>query len=198
MANIISIFRFLLVYVVAFLLFSKNPMHYIIALVLTILAFALDGLDGWVARKLNETSKLGAVLDILGDRIVENTYWILFAALGWLPVAFPLIAMTRSFIVDSLRSVALQQGYTAFGEKSLQSDKYGYLICCSKETRIAYAVSKAVAFVLMIWAEIPNLNHLAFLFLRLFATFFAIVAILFCVLRGLPVLFESKKLFAKD
>ena len=56
---------------------------YVWALALTIIAFALDGVDGYVARKFHEESKFGALLDIMGDRIVENTYWILFAVMGW-------------------------------------------------------------------------------------------------------------------
>lgn len=71
-------------------------------------------------EKFNETSKLGAVLDIMSDRIVENTFWVVFAVFDWLPISYAIIALTRSFVVDSLRSVALEQGYTAFGETSMQ------------------------------------------------------------------------------
>lgn len=198
MANFISIFRTILAFIAVYLLFSKNPACFIAALVLTVIAFALDGLDGWVARKFNQVSKLGAVLDIMSDRIVENTYWIAFAVLGWLPAILPIIVMTRSFIVDSLRSVALEQGYTAFGEKTMQDDKVGYLICCSKQSRIAYAVAKAIAFFVIITAKIPGLDHLTSVFLCLIAYVASFVAIQFCVVRGLPVLFESKKLFAKQ
>lgn len=195
MANFITIFRVFLVFIATYLLFKNSTLGYVFALILTIAAFALDGLDGWVARKLNESSKLGAVLDIMSDRIVENAYWIVFAVLGWLPVAFPLIAITRSFVVDSLRSVAMEQGYTAFGETSMQSDKIGYLICSSKFARISYAVAKALAFVLMIVAKTPSIDHDLSVFIAAIAYFFAIIAIVFCVLRGLPVVFESKKLF---
>ena len=195
MANFITIFRVFLVFIATYLLFKNSTLGYVFALILTIAAFAFDGLDGWVARKLNESSKLGAVLDIMSDRIVENAYWIVFAVLGWLPVAFPLIAITRSFVVDSLRSVAMEQGYTAFGETSMQSDKIGYLICSSKFARISYAVAKALAFVLLIVAKIPGLDHDLSVFVYAIAYMFAIIAIAFCVLRGLPVVFESKKLF---
>jgi len=196
MANFITIFRVFLVFISAFLLFKHSSLAYGLALVLTIIAFSLDGLDGYVARKFNESSKLGAVLDIMSDRIVENVYWIVFAVLGWLPVVFPLIVLTRSFVVDSLRSVAMEQGFTAFGEKSMQSDKVGYFICSSKFSRISYAVAKAVAFILMIFAKTPGLDKDISVFLSATAYMAAIFAIMFCILRGLPVVFESKKLFA--
>lgn len=195
MANLITIFRMFLVFIVAYLLFSHSALLFVLALVLTIVAFALDGVDGWVARKFNEVSKLGAVLDIISDRIVENVFWIVFAVLGWLPAVFPIVVMTRSFVVDGLRSVAMEQGMTAFGETSMQSDKVGNFICSSKFSRISYAVAKALAFVFIIVAKIPGLDHDLSVFIYALAYVSAIIALMFCILRGLPVVFESKKLF---
>ena len=179
-------------------MFYKGSFNaYAWALALTIIAFALDGVDGYVARKFNESSKLGAMLDIMSDRIAENVLWVVFAVLGWIPVVFPLIALTRSFVVDGLRSVAMEQGFTAFGETSMQSDKIGYFICSSKFSRIAYAVAKVLAFILIIASKMPGLEpHIAKLLWQI-AYVSAIVAIEYCVLRGLPVIFESKKLFAQ-
>ena len=195
MANFITIFRIFLVFIAVYFLFSNNPLFYIFALLLTIVAFILDGVDGYIARKLNETSKLGAVLDIMSDRIVENVFWITFAVLGWLPITFPIIVLVRSFAVDSLRSVAMEQGLTAFGEASMQSDKIGYFICSSKFMRIAYAVAKVLAFILLIMAKTPDINHKMATILYLIGYISAIIAVEFCVIRGLPVIFESKKLF---
>lgn len=198
MANFITIFRVFLIFISVYLLFNHNFYSYAWALVLVTVAFALDGVDGYVARKFNESSKLGAVLDIMSDRIAENTFWITFAVLGWLPICFPLIALTRGFVVDGLRSVAMEQGFTAFGETSMQDSKIGYFICSSKFSRIAYAVAKLLAFFLIIVAHIPGLNHFLAALINAFAILSAIIAIEYCVLRGLPVVFESKKFFFKQ
>lgn len=197
MANFITIFRIFLIFISAYLLFQTNSSAYIWALVLTIIAFSLDGVDGYVARKLHETSKLGAMLDIMSDRIAENTLWVTFAVLGWLPIVFPIIALTRGFIVDGIRSVAMEQGLTAFGQTSMQSDKIGNFICSSKFSRITYAVAKVVAFILIIAAKIPGIDEQTANLLAQIAYGAAVTAIEFCVLRGLPVVFESKKFFAK-
>ncbi len=198
MANFISIFRIFLVFLAIYLLFQYDFYGYIWALLLTIIAFILDGVDGWVARKFNETSKLGAVLDIMGDRIAENAFWVSFAVLGWLPITFPLIALTRGFVTDSLRSVALEQGYTAFGECSMQSSKFGHFICSSKFSRISYAVAKVLAFILLIAANIPYLKLEYAIKIEIIALISAFIAIEFCVLRGLPVVFESQKFFKQE
>ena len=186
-----------MIFIAAFLLFKYTTLDYIWALVLIITAFSLDGVDGYVARKFNESSKLGAMLDIMSDRIAENTLWVAFAVLGWVPLVFPVISLTRGFVVDGIRSVAMEQGYTAFGETSMQSDKVGYFICGSKFSRISYAVAKVVAFILMIIAKTPGLDRDISAFLFATAYIAAIFAIMFCILRGMPVIFESKKLFVK-
>ena len=103
MANIISISRIFFVFIAAALLYFKNSSEaYLLAFALTVIAFALDGLDGYVARKFHEDSKLGSVLDIMGDRIAEYIYWIMLAHLGLVPVLFPIIAVTRGVVTDSL------------------------------------------------------------------------------------------------
>ena len=198
MANFVSIFRIFVAFLAIYLLFIPTTFNYIIAFVLTVIAFILDGVDGWLARKFNEASQLGSVLDIMGDRIVEASYWIVFAVLGWLSPIFPIICISRAFTTDSLRSVALAQGYTAFGEKSMQSSKLGRFICASKFMRISYAVAKVMAFILLIIAKTPGIEVYSFAdLLNATAIILAWIAIIFCVVRGLPVVVESKKLFEK-
>ena len=190
MANFISIFRIFVMFLAVYLIYSfeGNTTAYIWALVLTIIAFSLDGVDGWVARKFHEESKFGALLDIMGDRIVENTYWILFAVMGWLNILFPLIAITRGFITDTIRSAAMEKGLTPFG---MQVNPICKWITGSRFMRITYAVAKVLAFILIVAAKIPDIAHAELLWNIAYWT--AVVAIVFCVVRGLPVMIEAKR-----
>lgn len=190
MANFISIFRIFVMFLAVYLIYTQtgNTNAYLWALILTILAFSLDGVDGWVARKFNEVSKFGALLDIMGDRIVENTYWVLFAVMGWLNILFPLIALTRGFITDTIRSAAMEKGLTPFG---MQVNPVCKWITGSKFMRITYAVAKVLAFVLIVAAKIPNIAHAEILWTIAYWT--AVVAIVLCVVRGLPVIIEAKR-----
>ncbi len=198
MANFISLLRIFIAFFAILFLFIPTTWAGVSAIILTIIAFAMDGLDGYIARKFNEASDLGSVLDIMGDRIVEMSYWIAFSTLGWIWVIFPLICVTRAFVTDSIRSVALAQGYTAFGEKSMQSSKIGTFICASKFMRISYAVAKVMAFIIIIAAHIPGYEaYPATEVLETIGLWLASFALIFCVVRGLPVVIESKKLFEK-
>src|SRR5690349_13465964 len=46
-----------------------------VAVTLTAAAIALDGVDGWLARRMNAATAIGAQLDVLGDRVIENLYF---------------------------------------------------------------------------------------------------------------------------
>lgn len=195
-ANIVSISRIFVAFVAIGLLFKHTTCAYIWSVVLTAIAFAMDGVDGYIARKYNQSSELGSVLDIMGDRIVEVSYWIAFAVLGWLNILFPIVCVTRAFTTDSIRSVALSKGMTAFGDKSMQSTAWGKFICGSKFMRISYAVAKVLAFMLLIvvftpgmeiWSGTPVLHTITMIL--------AWIAIIFCVVRAIPVVAESGKLF---
>ena len=199
MANIISISRIFFVFVAVALLYFKNSnVAYITSFTLTVLAFALDGLDGYVARKFHEESKLGSVLDIMGDRIAEYAYWIMLSHLGWVPVVFPIIVVTRGVITDSLRSIAMERGLIAFGKGSMLEDPVCQWLCGAKPMKIGYAVAKAVAFALYILANIPYMPEFAACCMILIAAVSAEIAIILCVLRGIPVVLESRKSFKKE
>ena len=195
MANFITIFRVFLMFIGVYLVMAQqgNFTDYVWALILTILAFALDGVDGYVARKFHEESKLGALLDIMSDRIVENTFWIVFAVLGWLSVLFPLIALTRGFVTDTIRSAAMEKGLTPFG---MQRNPICKWITGSKFMRITYAVAKVLAFIVIIASKIPNLPNADLVFTV--GYWLAVIAIVFCVVRGLPVIIEAKAVLGDE
>lgn len=196
LANIVSITRIFIAFIAIALLFQQTTCAYVWAFILTAIAFAMDGLDGYIARKLNQSSEWGSVLDILGDRIVEVSYWTVFAVMGWLSIFFPLVCVARAFTTDGIRSVALSKGFTAFGEKTMQSSKIGKFICASRFMRISYAVAKVAAFMLLIVINTPGIENWTHISLLTTITMIlAWIAIIFCVVRAIPVVAESGKLF---
>jgi cardiolipin synthase len=76
--NIISILRILLV---PFVLWQLWQEHYAMALILFAVAGASDGIDGFLARHFNWTSRLGSILDPLADKLLQASVYVL---LGWL------------------------------------------------------------------------------------------------------------------
>jgi CDP-diacylglycerol--glycerol-3-phosphate 3-phosphatidyltransferase len=190
--NVVTVARVILAFITLSLLFSASDCKLWIAFGLTIVVIWADGLDGYFARKLNQASKLGAVLDIAGDRVVEMAYWIVFASLGWIPVWVPLLFLVRGTFVDAIRAHASEQGFTAFGEKTMMQSGIGKFLVASNFSRFTYAVAKAVAFCFLIAAQtsVSSVYHLPEI-----ANAFLYIACVFCVIRGLPVLIEAPALF---
>ncbi len=190
-ANIVSIIRVFVAFAAIALLFKQTQNAYILSFILTAIAFSMDAVDGFLARKYGQASQLGAVLDIIGDRIIESIYWIVFAVLGWLPIIFLLICISRAFVTDGIRSVALTKGMTPFG---MQSTAWGKYICASKFMKTTYAVAKVAAFMLLILAYTPC-DKYNLITIEPYAVILAWIAIIFCVVRAIPVVAESGKLF---
>jgi CDP-diacylglycerol--glycerol-3-phosphate 3-phosphatidyltransferase len=196
MANAITLVRTLLAFLVVAMLHVRTQQVYLLAVGLTLLLIWMDALDGWVARKLGECSKFGAVADILGDRVVEMTYWIVFVAFGWLPAWVAIVIAARGIVVDGLRALALERGMTAFGATSMMRTRLGALLVSSRLSRGAYGVGKALSFSLMILLFTPGVRAYLGGVGASLVYFVAYVTVLFCVVRGVPVLVEAKRLIA--
>ena len=198
MANFVTLSRIVLALIALGLLYIKTTNAYVAAFIITAVVIWFDGLDGYLARKFNEASRIGALLDILGDRIVECSYWVVFACLGWVWVIVPLIVIVRGFITDGIRSLAFEKGYTAFGQTTMMESKLGKFLVASNFSRGSYAVAKAFAFVLMIVAYVPNIPqgwlHYQNIVLNV-ALVCVWISVIFCVLRGLPVVIEGMRFF---
>ncbi len=194
LANIVTLSRIILVFIVVILLYRNSFSAYCTALILTGILMWFDGLDGFVARKFNIASRLGALLDIMGDRIVENIFWISFCALGWINVAIPIIVLTRGITTDSLRTLAFEKGYTAFGKTTMMQGRIAKFIVASNFCRFTYAVCKAIAFFFIILGHMPvEYTHKATI-LEI-GIICAIISVVYCVLRGIPVVIESRRFF---
>ncbi len=195
MANWVTLIRVLLSLLVAGLLFVKTVPVYWLCFGLTVLVVWMDGLDGYLARKFGESSEFGAVFDILADRIVEQVYWLVFFGLGWVPLWIPLVVIIRGILVDGFRSIALKEGFTAFGQSSMMKSPVGVFLVSSRFSRWSYAFFKAAAFSFMILAYMPEGK---IPYMMAIATFSVWVAVTFCIIRGLPVLLESRRFFLKS
>lgn len=191
-ANVLTVARVILALGTVSLLFVPGEPVRWTAFVLTIFVIWADGLDGYFARKLKQTSKLGGVLDIAGDRAVELVYWIVFSVLGWIPVWIPILFVVRGTFVDAMRSHAAEDGFTAFGANTMMQSKLGKFLVASNFSRFSYAIAKAVAFCLMIAAHTAAGSVTVVPAVAGFCVYFSAA---FCVVRGVPVFFEGENIF---
>ncbi len=188
--------------VALFTFFGNALVADLAAVALTIAAIALDGVDGYLARTRGMATPLGAQLDILGDRVVENLFFTFFAVAGLVSVWLPVLFFVRGTLTDFLRGLANRAGRSGFGDGSMQETWWGRALVTSRASRAAYAILKCVCFCYLglllpvarwqaAWLD-ANVRYS----LLLTGQILAGAAAVFCVVRAIPVVWEGRRYLA--
>lgn len=90
---------FLRIILVPFFIMAMNSKDYSLALKILIFAGFTDFLDGIIARKFNQISKIGIFLDPLADKMLLISIMITFYINELAPRWFLLLVMTRDIFV---------------------------------------------------------------------------------------------------
>ena len=189
MANLITLARFPLTLIYLLILYYGDITSLYWNVPIIIMIFMLDTLDGWVARKRGESSILGSVLDIATDRTLEYVLWIVYAHLGLIPVAVPLIVITRGVTVDAVRAVGMNNGSSAF--EQVKSPLSRFLVS-SRFMRAFYGIVKGAAagfLTLAIPLAISDSSWSSPVFAA--GLVFTWTSVITCLLRGIPVIVEG-------
>ena len=83
---------------------------YIICVVLFIGASVTDFFDGYLARKNNQVTDLGKMLDAIADKILVNPILIIFAAEGIISPIVPVVIVIRDICVNAIKMQAAANG----------------------------------------------------------------------------------------
>ena len=94
--NLITILRFL---IIPFYTVSLIRGEFLWALLLFIISALSDILDGYLARKLNQTTELGKVLDPVSDKIIILISLIFFAIKNYLPPVGVIIFLVKEVLM---------------------------------------------------------------------------------------------------
>ncbi|MGC9396756.1 MAG: CDP-alcohol phosphatidyltransferase family protein [Anaerolineae bacterium] len=191
LANMVTLSRIPLLVLIIVLLYQPAATPRLIAAPLIILLIMMDSFDGAIARSRGETSVLGSVLDIAADRAVEYVMWVVFAHLGLISVIFPLIVLVRGTFVDAVRAVAPSRGLAPF---EMMRSPVGRFLVKSPWLRTPFAVAKAVAFFFLALTHgLAAAGSPSLATITVVAQVCVWVALLLCLLRGIPVLVEAPR-----
>lgn len=103
--NLLTVSRILLVPIFVAFYMMQQEWSILLASVLFTLAAATDWLDGYLARKLEQTTPLGAFLDPVADKLIVVSALILLVAYHsspWLTLP-ALVIIGREIVVSALR-----------------------------------------------------------------------------------------------
>lgn len=189
-ANAITLCRPLLA-VAVIGLFGLHLYLDIVLIATIVLIFSLDAVDGDVARKRKQTTDFGATLDIVADRIVENTFWIYFTAIGLIPFSIPVIVISRGVLTDELRRTSP----TPESVNPMMSSRWTHVLSLSRASRCLYGMVKMLTFLYLGGVSaLKNSGHeLGIENLERIGVLLSGITVTMCLIRGLPILIEGWK-----
>jgi len=186
-------------------MFGHGAWMNLLAVGLTVAAIALDALDGHIARTRKMATPVGAQIDILGDRIIENMYFTYFAVVGMVSLWLPMLFFARGAATDFLRGLAMRAGHSGWGANAMLQTWWGRALVASRWSRGAYAAMKCICFCYLGLELALTRGPVALLgpmtldlhaAIRTGAETLAWMTGAFCLLRGLPVFVEGWKFLA--
>ena len=110
--NLLSFSRILAVPIFIVLMLEPSPVRALLAGVVFSLASATDWLDGHLARKWGQVTKLGKLLDPIADKILIMSALVILVEIrsdvvhAWIAI----VIIGREFAVTGLRAIASSEG----------------------------------------------------------------------------------------
>jgi CDP-diacylglycerol--glycerol-3-phosphate 3-phosphatidyltransferase len=181
-------------------LFGRGPWRNLAAVALTVASIPLDGLDGYIARRKDLATPVGAQIDILGDRMIENVYFTYFAVVGMVSLWLPIFFFARGAATDFLRGLAARAGHSSWGTSAMLQTWWGRTLVGSRWSRGLYAAMKCLCFCYLglelaltrgpvaLLGPLPADAHST---IRAGAVVLTWTTAAFCFVRGLPVFLEG-------
>lgn len=109
--NKLTILRMLMTPIfLAVILWESLPHRFLIATLIYALAAITDAIDGKLARKNNQITNFGKLLDPIADKILTTSALLAFMTMGLCNVWIVMIVLTREFAIASIRMIAASGG----------------------------------------------------------------------------------------
>ncbi|MGC4053934.1 MAG: CDP-diacylglycerol--glycerol-3-phosphate 3-phosphatidyltransferase [Paludibaculum sp.] len=93
-------------------IFGLNLTNDIVALLIFLAAAFTDLLDGYLARRWNQITTVGMLLDPIADKLLISAALISLVQVHRVPGWMAVLIIGREFAVSGLRSIAASEGYT--------------------------------------------------------------------------------------
>lgn len=94
--NLISLGRLVLVPIIVSLMIQRE---WDLAFTLFLVAGVSDAIDGWLAKRFDLRSELGAYLDPLADKALLVSIYVSLAVIGILPAAIAILVVSRDVMI---------------------------------------------------------------------------------------------------
>jgi CDP-diacylglycerol--glycerol-3-phosphate 3-phosphatidyltransferase len=138
--NVLTLLRIVAVPVIVVALLGETPNGDALAAAVFALAALSDGLDGYIARRRQDVTSFGKLMDPLADKLLIVAALVSLVSLGRLAAWVAMVIIARELAVTGLRAVAVEQGV---------------IISASWLGKVKTALQVGAVFALIIWDPSP-------------------------------------------
>lgn len=141
--NRITLIRIAFIPLFIYFLLSGQALlsHRLIAAAIFVVLSLSDALDGFLARKLGQTTPFGSLLDPLADKLLVYSALLIFVETGKIWAIFALLIIARDFLVMGIRVWAAKSGLPAGRQGKIISASYtGKLKTASQMAAILFII----------------------------------------------------------
>jgi CDP-diacylglycerol---glycerol-3-phosphate 3-phosphatidyltransferase len=108
--NVLTVLRIVAVPVLVVALLDETPDGDVIAAIVFALAALTDGLDGYIARRRQQVTTFGKLMDPLADKMLVIAALISLVSLDRLAAWVAMVIIARELAVTGLRGLAAERG----------------------------------------------------------------------------------------
>lgn len=108
--NLLTLTRILLIPVFVVLFATPDPDRSIIAAIVFVVAAVTDLLDGYLARRSGQVTKLGKLLDPIADKLLVLSALILLVNVDRVSALIAILIIAREVAVTGIRAIAAGEG----------------------------------------------------------------------------------------
>lgn len=175
--NKLTIARMCITPVFLAVLLLSFPHKFLCAALIFAIASVTDAIDGKLARKNNQITVFGKLLDPVADKVLTTAALLGFLTMGLCNVWSVMLILTREFAVTSMRLVASAQGVV------IPANIFG---------KIKTATQMAFSIAILLLGELAEIRFPS-LPLSLISTVLIWITTVFAVVSGVIYLVDTKK-----
>jgi CDP-diacylglycerol--glycerol-3-phosphate 3-phosphatidyltransferase len=138
--NVLTVLRILAVPVIVVALLDESAHGDTLAAAVFAVAALTDGLDGYIARRRQDITTFGQLMDPLADKLLITAALVSLVSLGRLAAWVAMVIIAREFAVTGLRALAAERGV---------------VIAASWLGKVKTALQVAAVIALIVWDPAP-------------------------------------------
>ncbi len=116
--NVLTVARMLLIPVFMVVFSSPTPLRSTVAAALFLIAAMTDWLDGYLARRRSQVTRLGRLLDPIADKLLILSGLILLVQFGRVAAWVAIVIIAREMAVTGVRALAAADGIILSAEST--------------------------------------------------------------------------------